>query len=114
MSMILVAYFVSFLFKKTKWGKEKTDESDFLRDYAIVAMLYIELKTKFGQDKAYLIMKEIVVPAGCLQQKDLLSQTGQEKDPMKKLLAFAGSFIFVCRQSHYFCRLNFFMLCRVV
>ena len=77
------------LFKRTKWGKQKNNESEFLKPYAIVVMLYIKLKEKFGKDKAFLIMRTIIVPVGCIQQNALLDETNiSDDEPMKRLMAF--------------------------
>lgn len=77
------------LFKSTRWGKEKGAESAFIKPYALVAKLYIRLKKKFGKDKAYEIMGEIIVPVGCNQQTALLDSINiSDDEPMKKLMAF--------------------------
>jgi len=78
------------LFKTTKWGKNKDEaESKFLKSYAIVAALYIKLKKKFEKEKAFYIMKNIIVPVGCIQQNALLAETNLPDDkPMIKLMAF--------------------------
>ena len=38
----------------------KNAESEFLKPYAIVVMFYTILKEKFGKDKAFLIMRNIL------------------------------------------------------
>ncbi len=77
------------IFRKSKWGKIENSESNFLKSYAVVAMLYLELKEIFDQDKAFKIMRDIVVPVGCIQQNALLAETNTSDDEsMKKLMAF--------------------------
>ena len=77
------------LFKQTRWGKIKSAESNFIRPYSIVAMLYIKLKEKFGKEKAFKIMRDIVVPIGCNQQTILINSINMSDDePMKRLMAF--------------------------
>lgn len=77
------------IFKKSKWGKTKDAESDFIKPYAIVAMLDIELKEIFGQDNAFKIMRDIIVPVGCIQQNALLAETNiSDNEPMSKLMAY--------------------------
>ena len=77
------------LFKTIKWKKNKETESEFLKPYAIVVMLYIKLKEKFGNEKAFSIMGNIIVPVGCIQQNALLDETNLSDDkPMKRLMAF--------------------------
>lgn len=77
------------LFKKSRWGNRSDAESEFLKPYAIVAALYIKLKNKLGNERAYSVMRNIVVPIGCNQQNTLLDETGLSDDiPMKRLMAF--------------------------
>ncbi|KAF5423579.1 MAG: L-2-amino-thiazoline-4-carboxylic acid hydrolase [Candidatus Methanocomedens sp.] len=77
------------LFNKSKWGKMKNAESEFLKPYAIVVMFYTILKEKFGKDKAFLIMRNIIVPVGCIQQNALLDEINlSDEEPMKRLMAF--------------------------
>ncbi len=77
------------VFQKSKWGKTKNAESDFLKPYAVVVVLYIKLKAKYGQDKAFKIMTDIIVPIGCIQQNAMVADTNLADDePMKRLMAF--------------------------
>lgn len=77
------------LFNKSKWGKINNKESEFLKPYTIIIILYTKLKKKFDKDKAFEIMRNIVIPVGCIQQNTLLDETGlSDDDPMKRLMAF--------------------------
>ena len=77
------------LFKKSKWGKTGDAESDFLKPYAVAAALYIKLKKKTGREKALGIMRNIIVPVGCIQQNAMVAETDiPDNEPMKRLMAF--------------------------
>jgi hypothetical protein len=77
------------MFQKSTWGKTHDAESDFLKSYAVVVTLYLQLKEKFGRDKAYGIVKKMVVPIGCIQQNAMVAETGiSDDEPMKRLMAF--------------------------
>ncbi len=77
------------LFKNSRWGKVKNAESDFIKPYSLAATLYIKLKEKFGKERAFKIMRNIIVPVGCNQQTALLNLIDiSDDEPMKRLMAF--------------------------
>ncbi len=77
------------LFKKTQWGKEKNSEAKFIKPYSLVAMLYLKLKKKFGKERAFKLINEIIVSVGCAQQTELLTSIEiSDNDPMNRLMAF--------------------------
>jgi hypothetical protein len=91
---ILMKCFImsKWLFDRSTWGKEIGDRSNFLRQYAVLVVLYRNLKRKYGTDKALEIMRIIIIPIGCMQQRALLEETRlSDGDPMKKLMAFNNS-----------------------
>lgn len=77
------------LFKNSRWGKLKNAESNFIKPYAVVAMLCIKLKKKLGMEKAINAMRNIIVPLGCNQQNALMNSINiTDDEPMKRLMAF--------------------------
>jgi hypothetical protein len=77
------------LFHNTKWGKEHSPEANFIKPYSLVAMLYLKLKKKLGKDKAFKIMREIIVPVGCNQQNELLNSIEiRDNSSLNRLMSF--------------------------
>jgi hypothetical protein len=93
------------LFKSTKWGSSTppttptpptttpdsppASESAYLKQYAVSGALYKELTSKFGKDKAFDIMRKIVVPCGCLLVRNYMTQMGlKSKSGMDRIVYF--------------------------
>ncbi len=52
------------IFKSTHWSKEKGAESNFVQRLPIVSAMFLELQNRYDKDKAFEIMKKIIVPIG--------------------------------------------------
>jgi hypothetical protein len=77
------------IFRQTHWAKETSIESTFAKRLSISAAIYRELLKRFGRDKAFELMREILVPIGTKEQLDNLDKWGVlQKSGMEKLLAF--------------------------
>lgn len=77
------------IFKQTHWAKETSIESTFAKRLSISTAIYRELLRRFGRDKAFEIMRQILVPIGTKEQLDNLDKWGvEQKSGMEKLMAF--------------------------
>ncbi|MCF2138368.1 MAG: L-2-amino-thiazoline-4-carboxylic acid hydrolase [Candidatus Thorarchaeota archaeon] len=77
------------MFKRTHWAKTKGPESEFVKRISLVAAMYIELEKKFGQEKAFEIVRKIAVPIGSDEQwEHLKSMDLAGLGPMGRLMAF--------------------------
>ena len=77
------------IFSRTHWVNETGIEARFAKRLSISAAIYQELVKISGQDKAFEVMREILVPIGTREQLDNLDKWGvSRKAGMKKLLAF--------------------------
>ncbi len=77
------------IFKETHWVKIKNAESGLIKRLSLVAASYIELQAKFSKEKAFKIMRKIIVPIGCNEPMALLQSlniTG--KKPMELLINY--------------------------
>ena len=76
-----------FLFKKTSWSNKRDDETIFVKHLTLASTLYLELKKKFGGEKAFKITREIIISIGCNEQwKHFNSLNLKDKTPMEKLM----------------------------
>lgn len=77
------------VFRETHWAKETGVEAEFARRLSISAALYRGLLKKLDRDRAFGIMRGILVPIGTAEQLDNLDRWGvSPKTGMEKLLAF--------------------------
>lgn len=76
------------VFSNTHWAAERTAEAEFAKRLSFASALYSGLQEKLDEDKAFEIMKRILVPIGCNEQWNHLHAVGKEVDPMKRLMAF--------------------------
>jgi hypothetical protein len=77
------------IFKQTHWANETSIESAFAKRLSISTATYRELLKRFGRDKAFGIMRKILVPIGTEEQLGNLDKWGVlQKSGMEKLLAF--------------------------
>ena len=77
------------VFKQTKWAKETSIESRLAKRLSISTAIYLELSRIFDRDKAFEVMRKILVPIGTNEQLDNLDKWGvSEKSGMDKLLSF--------------------------
>lgn len=77
------------IFNKTHWAQEKTLESKFVKRLSLASAMFLELKEKYGKDKAFEIMKQLLINTGCNEQWNYLKSLELvNKTPMEKLMAF--------------------------
>ena len=77
------------LFQKTRWSKVDGPEAKFVKRFSFAAALFLELQTKLGEDKAFAIMKRILVPIGSNEQwGHLQSLMRGAETPMEWLMVF--------------------------
>ncbi len=77
------------IFKKTHCAKIKNAESELAKRLSLVAISYIELKAKSGKEKAFEIMRKIIVPIGCNEPLALLQSLNiSRKKPMELLISY--------------------------
>ncbi len=77
------------VFKKTHWAKIKNTETELFKRLSLVAASYMGLQAKFGKEKAFKIMRKIIVPIGCNEPMILLqSLKTSGKKPMELLINY--------------------------
>ena len=77
------------IFRQTHWAMETGVESVFAKRLAISTAIYLKLLKKFDSDRAFGIIREILVPIGTKEQLDNLDKWGVSgKNGMEKLQAF--------------------------
>jgi len=77
------------IFGQTHWVKEKSIESTLAKRLVISTAIYRELLKRLDREKAFEIMREILVPIGTKEQLGNLDKWGvSQKSGMGKLLAF--------------------------
>lgn len=77
------------IFSQTRWVNETGVEAAFARRLSISAAIYKELVRRLGKDKAFEVMRSMLVPIGTREQLDNLNKWGVlQKNGMSRLLAF--------------------------
>lgn len=77
------------VFNNTYWANEKGAESKFAKRLSISAVIFLNLIEKMGKERAFEIMRKILVPTSCNEQwKNLSSLNISHKKSMDKLFAF--------------------------
>ena len=77
------------VFNKSRWSRLEGAESEFVKRFSFASTVYLELRTKFSEEKAFAIMKDILVPLGVSEQwKHFRSLEVLEKKPMEQLMEF--------------------------
>jgi hypothetical protein len=77
------------IYNQTHWAKKTSIESQFAKRLSVSTAMYRELLKRLDRDKAFEIMREILVPIGTKEQLDNLDKWGvAQKSGMEKLLAF--------------------------
>ncbi|OAG27249.1 L-2-amino-thiazoline-4-carboxylic acid hydrolase [Thermodesulfatator autotrophicus] len=77
------------ILKKTKWAGRSDEEAQFVKRLPIAVALYQELQNLKGKEMAYEIIKKILIPLGCAEQKRYLEKlTKSGQTPMERLIAF--------------------------
>ncbi len=79
----------NFIFNKTHWAWSKSSEVKFVKRLALASAIYLELQNNFDKQKAFEIIKEMLVPIGCNEQWNHLRLLNLgNKAPMERLMAF--------------------------
>ncbi len=77
------------LFSDTHWAKDEGPESRFANRLCISAAIYLILVERLRKDRAFEMMREILVPIGCGEQmSNVTSLEVPSDDPMDRLWAF--------------------------
>ena len=77
------------IFNKTRWKENRNDEAKFVKRLSLASAMYLELQNMFDENKAFRIMRKILIPIGCEEMwKYLKSLNLKSKSPMEKLMAF--------------------------
>jgi hypothetical protein len=77
------------IFRKTHWAEAKSRESEFVRRFSLACTVYAGLGRKMGKEKAFEVVKKILIPIGCDEQWNHLNSLHLSKDaPMVRLMAF--------------------------
>jgi hypothetical protein len=77
------------LFASTRWAKNAGAEAAFAKRLALIASVYRTLVEKSGREKAFSIIKRIVVPVGCSEQWAHFHSLGlSQEQGMGRLMKF--------------------------
>lgn len=77
------------LFSDTRWAKNAGAEAAFAKRLALIASVYRAFVEKSGREKAFSIIKEIVVPVGCSEQWAHFHSLGlSQEQGMGRLMKF--------------------------
>ena len=61
------------IFRHTHWANLKTKESQFTRRLSISAAIYLNLMNKYGKERAFEIVRDLLVPIGLNEQLNNLN-----------------------------------------
>ena len=77
------------IYKKTHWAKAKSGESEFVKRFSLASAVYVEIGGKIGREKAFEVVKKILVPIGVNEQWNHLDSLHlSENTGMARLMAF--------------------------
>ena len=77
------------IFRKTRWAKTKSAESKFVKRFSLACAVYVGLGEKIGKEKAFEVVKSILVPIGVNEQWNHLNSLRLSKNTgMARLMAF--------------------------
>ena len=77
------------IFRKTHWAEVKGRESGFVKRLSLACAVYAGLGEKIGKEKAFEVIKKILVPIGCSEQWNHLNSLNLSKETgMVRLMAF--------------------------
>lgn len=77
------------IFENTHWSKVKGAESKFVKRFSLLSAMYLELGNKFNKEKAFEIMRKIIVPIGLNESlTDLRSLKISRKNPLELLISY--------------------------
>lgn len=62
--------------KSTPWAEQKGVEAEFANRLCMSAAIYIGLVERLGKDRAFEVMRRILVPIGCEEQLDNVDSLG--------------------------------------
>lgn len=77
------------VFNNTHWAREKSEESEFAERLSIASAIYLNLVDKLGKEKAFEVMRKILVPISVNEQEGHLNSPDiSNKKGMDRLAAF--------------------------
>jgi len=77
------------VFKKTHWAEVKDRESVFVKRFSLACAVYVGLLEKVGKEKAFAVVRNILVPIGLNEQWNHLNSLRlSEYTGMARLMAF--------------------------
>ena len=77
------------LFSSTRWAKNSGAEAAFAKRLALIASVYRAFVEKSGRERAFNIIKQIVVPVGCSEQWAHFHSLGlSQEQGMSRLMKF--------------------------
>ena len=77
------------IFKETHWAKAKAAESEFVKRFSLASAVYVGLGGKIGKEKAFKVVKKILVPIGVNEQWNHLDSLHlSENTGIARLMAF--------------------------
>ena len=77
------------IFKKTHWAEVKDRESVFVKRFSLACAVYVGLLEKVGKEKAFAVVRNILVPIGLNEQWNHLNSLRlSEYTGMARLMAF--------------------------
>jgi len=77
------------IFKSTHWAEQRGVEAEFANRLCISTSIYLGLVERLGKDRAFEVMRRILVPIGCEEQLDNVDSLGvADKRGMDRLRAF--------------------------
>ena len=77
------------IFRKTHWAEAKSRESEFVKRFSLACAVYVGLGRKMCKEKAFRVMRNILVPIGCNEQWNHLNSLHvSEGTAMVRLMAF--------------------------
>jgi hypothetical protein len=77
------------IFKQTHWSKEKSPEVEYVKRLPIVSAAFLELQEMYPKDRAFGIMRKVIVPIGLNEtMKSLRALDVSGGDPLEKLIDY--------------------------
>jgi hypothetical protein len=77
------------IFRETRWAKVKGAESEFVKRFSLACAVYVGLGREIGEEKAFEVVKRILVPIGVNEQWNHLNSLRLFKETgMARLMAF--------------------------
>ena len=76
------------VFNNSHWANLEGAESEFTKRLSFASALYLELRNKLHKEKAFEIMRKILLPVGCNEQWKHLRTMENRENPMENLMGF--------------------------